>query len=86
VVGLRSPQGRTFLLHNRTGGTTDNLDLTGFALPTSRITNPNGIWALKISDEKAGNVGKLVDWELSLPTNTKADTYRRYRRFQRAQQ
>jgi serine protease len=83
VVRLRSPQGITFLLHNRTGGTTDNLDLIGFALPSSRITNPNGIWKLQIADTKAGNVGKLVDWELSFPTNTKAD---KFRQFQRARQ
>jgi subtilisin-like proprotein convertase family protein len=83
VVRLRSPQGITFLLHNRTGGTTDNLDLIGFALPLSRITNPNGIWKLQIADTKAGNVGKLVDWELSFPTNTKAD---KFRQFQRARQ
>jgi subtilisin-like proprotein convertase family protein len=49
VVRLRSPQGRTFLLHNQTGGTNDNLDFIGFALPSSRITNPNGIWTLRIS-------------------------------------
>jgi subtilisin-like proprotein convertase family protein len=87
VVRLRSPQGRTFLLHNRTGGTTDNLDLIGFALPSSRMTNPNGIWKLQISDIKAGNVGKLVDWELSFSTRTTAERVRdRYRRFQREQQ
>jgi subtilisin-like proprotein convertase family protein len=87
VVRLRSPQGRTFLVHNRTGGTTDNLDLIGFALPSSRMTNPNGIWKLQILDIKAGNVGKLVDWKLSFSTKTTAERVRdRYRRFQREQQ
>jgi subtilisin-like proprotein convertase family protein len=73
VVRLRSPQGRTFLLHNQTGGKDDNLDLIGFALPSSRITNPNGTWTLWISDRKGGNIGKLVDWGLSFPTKVKSD-------------
>ncbi len=71
VVRLRSPQGRTFLLHNQTGGKSDNLDHIGFALPSSRIVDPNGTWTLWISDGKGGNVGKLVDWRLSFPTKPK---------------
>jgi subtilisin-like proprotein convertase family protein len=71
VVRLRSPQGRTFLLHNQTGGKSDNLDHIGFALPSSRIVDPNGTWTLWISDGRGGNVGKLVDWGLSFPTKPK---------------
>lgn len=67
-VKLRSPLGRTFLLHDHTGGATDNLDYYGFALPSSQITNPNGIWTLTISDRKKENAGTLIDWELSFPT------------------
>ncbi len=82
VVKLRSPQGRTFILHDQTGGTTDNLDLIGFALPSSQIANPNGIWILSIVDRKRENVGTLVDWGLSFPTKTKPDKDRhRHRRF-----
>ena len=84
VVKLRSPQGRTFLLHKQTGGTTDNLDFIGFVLPSSQITNPNGIWTLKISDKNGASVGKLVDWELSFPTKTRPDKSRDRR--QRAQE
>jgi subtilisin-like proprotein convertase family protein len=71
VVRLRSPQGRTFLIHDQTGRRKDNLDLVGFALPSRQITNPNGTWTLWISDEKEGNVGKLIDWGLSFPTKAK---------------
>ncbi|HEU4679957.1 MAG TPA: proprotein convertase P-domain-containing protein, partial [Terrimicrobiaceae bacterium] len=80
VVKLRSPQGRTFVLHDQTGGTTDNLDLIGFALPSSQIANPNGVWMLSISDRKRENAGRLVDWGLSFPTKTKPDKDRWDRR------
>jgi subtilisin-like proprotein convertase family protein len=82
LVKLRSPQGRTFILHNQTSGTTDNLDLIGFALPSSQIANPNGIWMLSIVDRKRENVGTLVDWGLLFPTKTKPDKDRhRHHRF-----
>jgi subtilisin-like proprotein convertase family protein len=76
VVKLTSPQGKTFLLHKQTGGMTDNLDFIGFALPSSRIANPNGIWTLSISDKKREDTGTLVDWELSFPTKTKPERNR----------
>jgi len=79
AVKLRSPQGRTFLLHNQTRGETDDLDYVGFALPSPQITNPNGTWMLTVSDRKEGNVGTLVDWELSFPETSKPEKDRRSR-------
>ena len=67
AVKLRSPQGRTFLLHENTGGANDDLDYIGLALPSPQINNPNGTWTLTISDRKKGSAGTLVDWELSFP-------------------
>ena len=78
-VKLRSPQGRTFLLHNQTQGETDDLHYVGFALPSPQINNPNGTWTLTISDHKKGNVGTLVDWELSFPETSEPEKDRRSR-------
>ncbi|MCY0999955.1 M4 family metallopeptidase [Myxococcus sp. MISCRS1] len=64
-VTLTSPSGKTFDVHNRTGGSADNIkqdfDLSAFAGESAK-----GEWTLKVSDHAAGDKGKLVKWGLSI--------------------
>jgi subtilisin-like proprotein convertase family protein len=72
-VALIGPDNTTVLLHNRTGGGTDNInteypDLTASAQSLSAFTGKaiNGAWKLRVRDLAAVDVGTLVSWSLSL--------------------
>jgi len=68
TVHLVSPSGKSYLIHNRTGGDSANLVLPGVALPESRReVRHNGLWMLVIKDSKRGNTGQLIDWALEFP-------------------
>ncbi len=72
-VSLIAPDGTSVLLHNRTGGSADNVntefpDLTAPAQSLAAFTGKaiNGAWKLKIRDLAALDTGTLVSWTLSL--------------------
>ncbi|HXU46254.1 MAG TPA: proprotein convertase P-domain-containing protein, partial [Thermoanaerobaculia bacterium] len=72
-VALIGPDNTTVLLHNRTGGTTDNIktvyaDLTVPAQALSAFTGKatNGAWKLRVRDLAAVDTGTLNFWELDL--------------------
>lgn len=57
--------GRTFVLHDRTGGSTDNLMATfDVTLPAS--LDSRGAWRLHVADEEAIDEGRLLGWDLTL--------------------
>ncbi len=64
VVTLLAPDGTAYVLHNRTGGSADNLvrsyplDLAGEAA--------NGTWKLRVQDAASGDTGTLRRWTLDL--------------------
>jgi subtilisin family serine protease len=65
VVELRSPSGTVAVLHNRTGGSTDNL------VATFRPTNFSGQsaagnWTLHVRDVASIDVGTLNTWTLTI--------------------
>ncbi len=73
VVTLIAPDGTAVLLHNRTGGATDNIqtefpDLTvpAASLATFVGKSVTGNWSLKVQDLAAADVGTLNSWTLSL--------------------
>jgi subtilisin-like proprotein convertase family protein len=75
-VALIGPDNTTVLLHNRTGGSTDNIrtvyaDLTAPAQSLAAFTGKatNGAWRLRVRDLAGADVGTLVFWELDLRTN-----------------
>jgi len=75
-VSLIGPDNTTVLLHNRTGGTTDNIqtvyaDLTAPAQALSAFTGKatNGAWKLKVRDLAAADIGTLNFWEIDFRTN-----------------
>lgn len=71
IVELIAPDITSVLLHNRTGGSTDNLIKTYTLLNTVSLQvlsghEINGNWKLRISDRAAVDQGKLNRWALRL--------------------
>jgi len=62
-VDLIAPDGTAFNLHNRTGGSADDLVKTmDFDLSAKPL---NGIWKLRVYDGGKGDVGKLRQWSIA---------------------
>lgn len=79
VVTLTSPQGTTVTLHNRTGGTSDDLVGNWPAILTvdgpgelADFTGENvaGQWTLTVADELFGGLGTFNTWGLNLLVGT----------------
>jgi subtilisin-like proprotein convertase family protein len=80
IVDLTSPEGRTVRLHNRTGGTTNDLVTTyddstnppdgPGALADFNGENANGTWTLFVSDNAGADTGMLNDWTLRIAAGT----------------
>jgi subtilisin-like proprotein convertase family protein len=71
IVTLTSPQGTSVKLHNRRGGSSDNIvkTFTGATTPgLNQIPGEQirGEWELKIVDLEGLDIGKLNHWELKL--------------------
>lgn len=68
VVSVRSPGGSTSTIHNRSGGSQQNL--VGSFVSSTAFTGqqPNGTWTLIVSDQAARDVGTLNAWNLTLTT------------------
>lgn len=72
TVRLYSPSGKSVILHNRTGGGTDNIKgIYGKTLTPTGALNAldgeemRGAWRLEIMDASGGDVGSLRSWSLS---------------------
>ena len=63
VVTLVAQDGSTYLLHNRTGGGTDDVKAT-FTVNLAS-TAANGTWRLRVTDQAAPDVGTLNSWALN---------------------
>lgn len=73
IVELIAPDNTSVLLHNRTGGSADNLIKTytlsnTASLQTLRGHAIQGNWKLKVSDRASKDQGKLNRWALQLTT------------------
>ncbi|MBI1850852.1 MAG: proprotein convertase P-domain-containing protein [Planctomycetes bacterium] len=71
-VSLIGPDATTVLLHNRTGGGTDNINTTynvttrsAGALTAFNGKNTSGTWTIKVRDLAAVDVGTLNSWKLT---------------------
>ncbi len=68
TVEVTAPSGQSFVLHNRMGGSADDLrqqyplDATGNAFSG----DPNGTWTLKVVDGAGADVGTLDRWAIVL--------------------
>jgi subtilisin-like proprotein convertase family protein len=64
VVTLVAPDGTPYPLHNRTGGSTDNIDGTYTVNLTSEPAN--GTWKLRVQDAAGGDTGRIDSWTINL--------------------
>ncbi|HCT80540.1 MAG TPA: peptidase S8/S53 subtilisin kexin sedolisin, partial [Micromonosporaceae bacterium] len=64
VVDLIAPDGTVYNLHNRTGGSADNIDTTYTRNLSSEAAN--GTWTLRVRDAARIDVGYINSWTLIL--------------------
>ncbi|GIG56858.1 peptidase M4 [Longispora fulva] len=64
VVSLIAPDGSAYVLHNRAGGSTDNINQT-YTVNLSTEAR-NGTWKLQVQDAAALDTGKIDTWTLTL--------------------
>ncbi|GIH10018.1 hypothetical protein Rhe02_80850 [Rhizocola hellebori] len=64
VVTLVAPDGSTYVLHNRAGGSADNIVQTYTVNLSSEARN--GTWTLRVQDAATADVGRIDTWALSL--------------------
>ena len=64
IVNLVAPDGTLYLLHNRTGGSADNIDQTYTVNLSSEVSN--GTWRLRVEDAASLDVGFIDSWTLNL--------------------
>ena len=61
-VDLVAPDGSVYVLHNRTGGSADNVIGTFTKNLSSELLN--GTWKLRVNDNANGDTGVLDKWSL----------------------
>jgi PKD repeat protein len=61
-VDLIAPDNSVYVLHNRTGGGTDNIIQTYTVNASSEVAN--GTWKLRVNDNANGDTGTLDQWSL----------------------
>jgi subtilisin family serine protease/subtilisin-like proprotein convertase family protein len=64
VVTLVAPDGTAYVLHNRAGGSTDNINTTYTRNLSSEVRN--GTWTLRVQDAATLDVGRIDSWTLTL--------------------
>ena len=58
-----APDGSIYVLHNRTGGSADNIIQTfSVNLSTEAL---NGTWNLRVNDNAGGDIGTLNRWSIT---------------------
>lgn len=62
VVDLIAPDGSAYNVHNRTGGSADNIITTFTVNASSEVAN--GTWRLRVRDAAAQDVGTIMLWSL----------------------
>jgi subtilisin-like proprotein convertase family protein len=61
-VDLVAPDGTVRTLHNRAGGSADNINKTYTVNLTSELLN--GTWNLRVNDNAGGDTGKIDSWSI----------------------
>ncbi|MFD3327429.1 S8 family serine peptidase [Streptomyces sp. NPDC058701] len=62
-IDLIAPDGSVYTLHNRTGGSADNINQT-YTVNAATET-ANGTWKLRVNDNASGDTGKIDAWNLT---------------------
>ncbi|MGW6443347.1 M28 family peptidase [Lentzea sp. NPDC055074] len=72
-VSLVAPDGSAYVLHNRSGGSADNIDQT-YTVDLSGETS-NGTWKLRVNDNANNDTGRIDTWSLNLGGSTPANDF-----------
>jgi aminopeptidase S len=64
IVTLVAPDGSTYVLHNRAGGSADNINQTYTVNLSSEVRN--GTWTLRVQDAATADSGRIDTWTLTL--------------------
>ncbi|MFD7559856.1 MULTISPECIES: S8 family serine peptidase [unclassified Streptomyces] len=62
-VDLIAPDGTVYTVHNRAGGSTDNISQVYTVNASSEVAN--GTWKLRVNDNAGGDTGKIDSWNLT---------------------
>ncbi|MFD9724904.1 S8 family serine peptidase [Streptomyces sp. NPDC059072] len=62
-VDLIAPDGSVYTVHNRAGGSTDNINQVYTVNASSEVAN--GTWKLRVNDNAGGDTGKIDSWNLT---------------------
>ncbi|WP_314247611.1 S8 family peptidase [Streptomyces sp. DSM 40907] len=62
-VDLVAPDGTVYTVHNRSGGSTDNINQVYTVNASSEVAN--GTWKLRVNDNAGGDTGKVDSWNLT---------------------
>jgi serine protease len=62
-VDLVAPDGSVYVLHNRSGGSADNIDQTYTVNLSGEAMN--GMWMLRVNDNAWGDTGRLDSWSIT---------------------
>lgn len=65
IVSLTSPEGTEHVLHDRSGGSTDDL-VQDWSVDTFNGEDMSGDWTLHVSDNAGADTGTLNHWSLTL--------------------
>ena len=63
IVTLVAPDGSTYVLHNRSGGSADNV--TGTFSRNLSSEALNGTWKLRVNDNAGGDTGYINSWSIT---------------------
>ena len=64
IVSVIAPDGRAYQLHNRAGGSADNIDQTYTVNLSSEPAN--GAWRLRVRDAAGGDIGRIDSWTITV--------------------
>ncbi|MFI1653034.1 S8 family peptidase [Streptomyces avidinii] len=62
-VDLIAPDGTVYTVHNRAGGSADNINQVYTVNASSEVAN--GTWKLRVNDNAGGDTGKIDSWNLT---------------------
>ena len=62
-VDLVAPDGSVYVLHNRTGGSADNINQTYTVNLSSEVLN--GAWNLRVNDNANADTGRIDSWSVT---------------------
>jgi Proprotein convertase P-domain len=70
VVSLVAPDGSSYLLYDRAGGSADDINQTYTVDLSAKAAN--GTWQLRVQDAAGGDVGRIDSWTINLGSGPSA--------------